>query len=116
MIPRSKRMYYWTGGLLWCSWLTLAVLDPSPGQGITKMIGLGYFFGSLFAHGVLAAAWSAFGPGSVKWRVPLSLLWIISLAFAVAINLSINGGPNDGAIVVGSCLLGLFDPMNVNAD
>ena len=49
--------------LLAVSWLSICVLDPDPGRCIAETVGIGYFFGSMFAHATLAAAWNAFGPG-----------------------------------------------------
>jgi hypothetical protein len=89
--------------LLALNWLSLALLNPNTGGNVFM---LGYFVGSLFAHPTLAAAWAAFGPGRLAWRVPLSFAWAISLAIALAINFALYGGPNDAFIVVGGCLLG----------
>jgi len=88
------------------SWLTLAVLDPDPGGGISETLGLGYFLGSLFGHATLAAAWAAFGPAPPIWRIPLSLIWVAMLAIAIGINVALNGGPDDAPLVLGICLLG----------
>jgi hypothetical protein len=103
---RRHRVFLWTGPLLILSWLSLAVLDPDPGGGLIETLGLGYFFGSLFGQATLAAAWSAWGPGRVVWRIPLSLIWVVSLAVAIGINVELNGGPNEAPIVLGGCLLG----------
>lgn len=90
----------WVGPPLGLSWLTLTMLGPR------ETMSLGYFFGSLFGHATLAAAWAAFGPGRLLWRIPLSLVWLFLLAIGVQINIVINGGPQEGAVVLGACLLG----------
>jgi hypothetical protein len=48
--------------------------------------GLAYLFGTVFGQATLAAAWTAFGPLPLHWRLPLSLLWIASLIAANAFN------------------------------
>src|SRR5688572_1994798 len=101
-VPYSHmRIYYWTGGLILLSWISLALVDPDPAPGSGKTLVLGYFLGSLFAHATLAAAWSALGPGLRSVRVPLSLVWVIALPVAIAINVTIHGGPNDAAVDLG---------------
>ena len=104
MVPRRYRVFFWLGPVLAASWLTISLLDPDPGRGIVETIGLGYFFGTMFSHTTLAAAWNAFGPGPLVWRLPLSLLWVLMLAVAIGINVALNGGPEEGALIVGACL------------
>jgi hypothetical protein len=89
--------------LLFLNWLSLAVFDPNAGG--PYFIVQGYFLGSLFAHPILAAAWAAFGPGPLAWRIPLSLAWAVSLPSAVGVNVALNGGPRDAVVVVGVALL-----------
>ena len=108
MVSRRYRVFLWAGPLLALSGLTLTLLDPDPGRGVPETIGLGYFFGSLFGHTTLAAAWAAFGPGKLLWRGPLSVAWLLLLAVGVQINIVINGGPHNGAVVLGACMLGLW--------
>lgn len=62
VVPRRYRVFVWLAPLLGMSWLTLCVLDPDPGRGVSETLGFGYFFGSMLAHTTLAAAWNAFGP------------------------------------------------------
>ena len=108
MVSRRYRVFLWAGPLLALSGLTLTLLDPDPGRGVPETIGLGYFFGSLFGHTTVAAAWAAFGPGKLLWRGPLSVAWLLLLAVGVQINIVINGGPHNGAVVLGACMLGLW--------
>lgn len=105
-MSRRHRVFLWAGPLIVLSWLSLAFLDPDPAGGIVEILGLGYFFGSLFGHATLAAAWAAFGPGWLIWRMPLSLVWVSLLPVAIAINVGVNGGPAEAAVVVGACVLG----------
>jgi hypothetical protein len=102
VIQRRYKMFLWVGPLLALSWFSLAILDTEPGGGIAEMIGIGYCFGSLFGHATLSAAWAALGPGRLLWRLPLSLVWVLMLGMALAINTFLNGGP-DGWVVVGVC-------------
>ena len=62
MLPPQLRLYLRVGPILALSWLSLALLDPDPGSGLSETIGLGFFFGSLFGHTTLSAAWTALGP------------------------------------------------------
>jgi hypothetical protein len=100
---RRYRVLAWILPLLILSWLSLALVDPNP---VPYDFMIAYFFGSLFAHATLAAAWGAFGPGAFGWRFPLSMVWLFSLPAAVGINIAFHGGPNDGVVVVGGALLG----------
>jgi hypothetical protein len=92
------------GPILAASWLSISVLDPDPGTGISETVGLGYFFGSLFGHATLAAAWTSFGPAPLVWRLPLSLFWVSMVAIGIGINVGLNGGPDEALLVVGACL------------
>jgi hypothetical protein len=106
VVPRRYTVFFWLGPLLALSWLTLSILDPDPGGGVIETLGLGYFFGSLFGHTTLAAAWTAFGPAPLVWRLPISLTWVFLLATAIGINLGLNGGPDEAVLVIGGCLFG----------
>lgn len=106
MMPRHNRVFFGVAPLIAFSLFTLALLDPDPGSGFVETIGLGYFFGSLFAHTTLAAAWSVLGPARLVWRVPLSLVWVLLLPVAIAVNIAINGGPREAPLLLGACLLG----------
>lgn len=39
-------------------------------------------------------------------RVPLSIVWVVSLPAAIAITITVNGGPNDAVFTLGACLVG----------
>lgn len=63
---------------------------------------MGYFFGTVFGHGTLAAAWTAFGPLPLLWRLPLALLWMLALTVGAAVNLTLYDGPETfGAVALG---------------
>lgn len=106
MMPRRNTVFLWAGPVVALNLLLIAVLDPDPGRGIIETIGLGFFFGTLFGHTTLSAAWTAFGPLPLVWRLPLSLSWIALLAGAIGINVAVNGGPHEAFVVVGACLFG----------
>ena len=106
MVSQRYRVFLWTALLIFPSWLSLALLDPDPGSGVVETVALGYFLGSLFGHTTVAAAWTAFGPGRLVWRLPLSLIWVASLVAALAINIGLNGGPRDTFAAIGVCLFG----------
>ena len=103
MITRRYMVFLWLAPLLGMSWLTICILDPDPGRGVSETLGIGYFFGSMFAHTTLAAAWNAFGPGPLVWRLPLSQVWVAMLALGVGINVGLNGGPEEAVLIVGGC-------------
>ncbi len=106
MVPRRYRVFLWAGPVVALGWLLIAVLDPDPPRRIGEYLGLGFFFGTMFGQATLAAAWTAFGPAPLVWRLPLSLVWVAMLIVAIGVNVGLNGGPGDAPIIVGSCLLG----------
>ncbi len=84
----------------------LVVIAIEPGSGIAEYVTLGLFFGTFFGHATLSAAWAAVGPGPIGWRIPGALTWIVLLPIAVAVNVWLNGGPSDGALIVGIPVFG----------
>jgi len=105
MTAQSK-VFLFVGCIIGVSWLSLALVDVDRSSGISEILGLGYFFGSLFAHATLAAAWTVLGPARLIWRGPLSLLWLTMLSLAVFMNFAFNGGPWELAPLLGACFLG----------
>ena len=97
------RLFLFVGFILGASWLTLALIGVRPGESVREIVGLGYFLGSLFAHANLAAAWAALGPGALRWRLPLSFAWIVTLAAAVFTNYALHDGPDYLVFVLGGC-------------
>jgi hypothetical protein len=112
-LSRPYRIVWWIAPFLLLNWVLIAVLNPDGGRGIRETLSIGFFFGSLFAHTTLAAAWTALGPAPLVWRLPLSLLWVFSLAIAIQINILTNGGPDEGAVLVGACLFGQWLLMQI---
>jgi len=107
MVPRHFRLFLWMAPLFAVNWLLLVFLHPDPGQGrVLELATLGLWFGTMFAHTTLVAAWSAFGPIPLVWRLPLSLIWLVLLALAIGINMSTNGGSKEAAIMFGALMLG----------
>lgn len=111
MIP-SRYPIFTLGPILATSWLLLALVNPDRVR-LLVYPAIGNLIGTIFAHGTLAAAWSAFGPGPLAVRVPLSLLWVASLPVAVAINIGIQGGPNDAPLMLGVCVLAQWLIMQI---
>lgn len=105
MIPRRYRILLWAPPVLVLQWIAIAVIEPN-GRGSFEYVNIGFFLGSVFGHATLAAAWAALGPGRVWWRVPLSLVWVATLPVAIAINLAMDGGPDDVVVIIGACLFG----------
>jgi hypothetical protein len=105
VIAPRNRIFLWVGLVFAGSWLTLAFFDPDSIFGISETVSLGYYFGTLFGHVTVAAAWAAYGPGRLLWRVLLSLAWVALLGTALLINIKVNAGPPLSAALVvgGSC-------------
>lgn len=99
-LPARYRVFGWVGLLAALIWVSLVFVEP---QGRNWAV-LGYFLGSFSACATLAAAWTALGPGSLIYRVPLSIAWIVSLLFAAGFNVSINDGPRNGVFVIGTLM------------
>ena len=109
MFARRNRAWLWSGLLLVASWALLLFVDTnSGGSGLQDSITLGYLLGTMFGHATLAAAWTAYGPASLLWRLPLSLIWVTLLAIALGINIGLNAGPEGAHIIVGACCFGLW--------
>lgn len=107
MIAPRYSAFLGVGLLLGVNWLTIAFLNPNSSNGYLETVAIGYFIGSLFAHATLAAAWTAFGPGPLMFRLPLSLLWILLLAIAIAINIALHhGGMQEVPVVLGTIYFG----------
>lgn len=102
MTPQSKLRNLLI--VLAASYVSLVLLDPDPPG--NRVIRVGYFIGSLYAHASLAAAWSSLGPGRLRHRLPLSIVWILALPLAIGINVGWHGGPREVTIVLGACLVG----------
>lgn len=101
------RLSIWVGSIVAFSWLTVTFIEPDLPNPLEEA-ALGYFFGTMFAHATLAAAWCAFGPGHLIWRIPLSLMWIILVVFGIGVNIGLHGGPESAVTVVGVCLVGQY--------
>ncbi|WP_238397404.1 hypothetical protein [Anatilimnocola aggregata] len=91
--------------LLAISWISVAVIDIDSSSEVFQVLAIGYFLGSMFAHTTLAAAWAAYGPGRLLWRVPLSLLWVVLLGAAIHMNALLYGTPADASVTIGICFL-----------
>jgi hypothetical protein len=106
MNSRHNLVFLRTGPLIAVNGLLVAVVDLDGHDSFPDAIFLGFLFGTLFAHTTLAAAWTAFGPGPLIWRLPCSLIWVALLAVALAINISLHRGPSiEAVVVIGLCLL-----------
>lgn len=103
-IVQYRRVIIWAGLVLVVNWLSVVWLNIDDPRWRTARVG--YFLGSLSAQATLAAAWSVFGPGRLKLRVPLSIIWAALLPAAVAVNTAIHNYPDNGVYSLGACLLG----------
>ncbi len=95
------------GPLLALSWLLLIVVEPDgPPTRLTTAVIIGYILGTQFGQTTLAAAWTAFGPAPLLWRLPLSLAWIGVLSVALLVNLTLHKEPAGVVVlVIAICLL-----------
>ncbi|QDU28513.1 hypothetical protein ETAA8_36150 [Anatilimnocola aggregata] len=105
MITGRNRVFVWVPLLLAISWISVAVIDIDSSSEVFQVLAIGYFLGSMFAHTTLAAAWAAYGPGRLLWRVPLSLLWVVLLGAAIHMNALLYGTPADASVTIGICFL-----------
>jgi hypothetical protein len=105
-MPRRDRIFLWAAPLIFLQWLGTALIEPNSGRGWLEYVSIGFFFGAFFGQTTLAAAWAALGPGPLRWRIPLSLVWVAMLPVAIAINVAIHGGPDGAAFVIAGCLFG----------
>lgn len=105
MIPRRYRILFWATPVLLLQWIVLITIKLD-GPGWYEYVAIGFFLGSVFGQTTLAAAWAALGPGRIAWRILLSLVWVAMLPVAIAINIGIHTGPNDGALIIGVCQFG----------
>jgi hypothetical protein len=108
VVPRRYRVFLWVGPLVLVTWLAVAFSEENQQSPLLETIFVGLFWGTMFGHTTLAAAWSAFGPGPLVVRLPLSLVWVAMLPVVIVIQLHDNpGSAGTGmAILIGACLLG----------
>ena len=106
MIASQNRVYLWMGVAIALNWLAIVALHPpAGGNDVLRELCIALIFGSLFGHTTVAAAWAAFGPGRLIWRVPLSLFWVALLATAVGLNVIIQGGPPPAVFIYSALIL-----------
>ena len=102
MVPRKYRVFLWLAPIITLNWIGIAAIHPAG----PRTISLGFFFGSMFAHAAMSAAWMALGPLPIIYRAPLSITWLVMLIVGLSINLAINGGPSGALVIVAVCLVG----------
>jgi hypothetical protein len=105
VVSSKQRVFLWMGVAIALNWLLIVALPPpSASSRMPEGLAIATVLGSLFGNTTVAAAWSAFGPGRLIWRVPLSLFWVALLASGFGVNVGIHGGPNNSAFVFGALL------------
>ena len=107
-MARRYRVFCWAVPLICIQWLAFALLDPEAGGAAFRCANHGFMFGTLFGQTTLAASWTALGPGPLRWRLPLSLLWIASLPAAIAISGCVHqhSAGSEDLLVIGVCVFG----------
>ena len=108
MMQRKYRFFACVAPLIALNWLLVALLErPSGRVGFPAAVWIGFVVGSLFSHAALAAGWAAFGPARLVWRLPLSLIWVVMMVVALAMNAHRGHGPDREVLfLVGPILLG----------
>lgn len=79
---RPNLMWFCGPPLVVVGLLLLVVVPPRTSDDVEFC----YLFGTVFGQATLAAAWTAFGPLPLLWRLPLSLLWLAAIIAANAFN------------------------------
>jgi len=110
---RRLVIVFWLGPLIAASILLLTVANPTSLPRPANYFVVGWILGTLFGQTTLAAAWSALGPFSLAWRLPLSLAWLSALIIGLAINLKVSGEPFAATLVLGGCALGQWLVMQI---
>ena len=82
MIPRKYLIFVWLTPMVVANWIGMTFVDPTG----PSLLLLAFFFGSLFAHASLAAAWFILGPLRFAYRAPLSLIWLLLLVVVISIH------------------------------
>lgn len=70
--PPEVRLSLWVGGFVVGSWVTITLASI-----IDYNEFLLWKLGAVFSHFSLAAAWCVLGPGKLKFRLPISLFWLL---------------------------------------
>ena len=105
VVPRRYRVFAWELPVVLLNWLLIAFIQLGPANNLPETIARQALAGTLFGLTTVAAAWTAFGPLSFRWRLPFSLLWVLAQVPAIAINGSLYGAPRGDFLVVGMMLL-----------
>jgi hypothetical protein len=114
MIPPRLRVLLVLVPLIGIGCLCLALADPG-GGGKLPYLFIGQWFGTLFGHTSVAAAWAALGPAPWYVRVPLAGTWLAALIMAMAISDAWRGGTYGDTVIAhfAALLLGQWLLMQV---
>ena len=99
-VPPRYRVLLWVGPLVGLALLLMASVRPEPQPDPWEYVTIGLVYGTLFGQATLAAAWTALGPLPLVWRLPLSLVWLVALIVALAVNVSLYHAGSDDAVVL----------------
>jgi hypothetical protein len=84
------------------SWLLIPVIKSDYPGSLWAELTVGFFFGSMFGHTTLAAAWAVLGPGPLTVRLAGSLTWVFMLLVAA----SLYSLPLETVVVLGAFFFG----------
>jgi len=100
-IPPRYRVFLSAGPLVAIGLLLLALTGPFGPE-----VPSGVFWGIMCGQTTAAAAWCAFGPARLAWRLPASLIWITALLAIDAFTRRHYLGAASHSISVGMEVLG----------
>lgn len=83
-------IYYGVAPLIALAAIGPVVISSVGVPWLPNFIVVGLAYGTLIQHPVLAAAWCAFGPAPVLWRLFLSLLWTCIVSFGIVLPLLLD--------------------------
>ncbi len=82
MDRHRRRLSICGAALILLSNVLLLLIGPDAHE----FVSIGFMLGTLFGQTTLAAAWAVLGPHALVLRLPLSLIWTVSLFAAVVIH------------------------------
>ena len=98
-MPPPAAIYFRVSPLIVGGWLLVLLIVGTAPHGLSSLFLIGLAAGTLFQQTVLAAAWSALGPGQLLTRMPLSIIWAALMALAWALPIMADNGWRDALVI-----------------
>ena len=109
------RPFLWIVPLVTLGIAFVTFMEHDDGPRPIEYLSISAFVGTLFGQAALAAVWAALGPLRLRWRLPLSMIWLVVLIAGLGVNMAIHSPGGGDAIefmaVIGGCLLALWTLM-----